>query len=52
MYRNVVDVMSDQRILVDAGSLWRREGQIMILVDDDQHITKMYSDDIFDLEEM
>lgn len=51
MYRNIVDVMSDQRIMIDAGSLWRRDGQLMILEDQDQYITKSFSTDLFEIEE-
>jgi hypothetical protein len=46
-YRNTKDLISYEGILVDAESLWKKEGELMILVDDDQHITTFFDEDIF-----
>lgn len=42
MYRNYYDITSNEGVHIDAGSLWRRSGQLMILVDDDQYISFPY----------
>jgi len=46
-YRNYNDIVSLQGISVDAGSLWTRKGQLMILVDQDQYITHAYLESEF-----
>ena len=38
-YRNKISITSSQGIQVDAGSLWERKNNIMVLVDDDQYVT-------------
>lgn len=43
-YRNYNDLISLQGVPVDAGSLWRKQGQLMVLVDDDQYITHAYEE--------
>ncbi|WP_267281620.1 hypothetical protein [Chryseobacterium luquanense] len=43
-YRNYNDLISMQGIPVDAGSLWRKQGQLMVLVDDDQYVTHAYEE--------
>ena len=43
MYRNKIDLTSKQGVIVDAGSLWRLKDGIMVLVDEDQHITSDYN---------
>jgi len=39
MYRNSIDVVSNQGVPVDAGSLWELKGNLLVLVDDDQYVT-------------
>ncbi len=43
MYRNKVDITSDQGIPVDAGSLWFKVNDEMVLDDQDQHLTAPYT---------
>ncbi|WP_165571965.1 hypothetical protein [Chryseobacterium vrystaatense] len=47
-YRNIKEVLSYEGILVDAGSLWERKGDLMILVDEDQYVTTFYDKDLFE----
>lgn len=42
-YRNNIDLMAQNGEFVDEGSLWRRDGELMILVDEDRHVTFPYS---------
>lgn len=42
-YRNKIDITSFEGILVEAESLWKRKGELMVLVDDDQYATFPYS---------
>ena len=39
LYRNKISIKSSQGTEVDAGSLWERKKNIMVLVDDDQYVT-------------
>lgn len=50
MYRNTIDVLSIQKIMIDAGSLWKREGDLMILQDDDQYITAQFQEEYFEMD--
>lgn len=50
MYRNTIDVLSKQKIMIDAGSLWKREGDLMILQDDDQYITAQFQEEYFEID--
>jgi hypothetical protein len=47
-YRNKTDLISFEGIHVDADSLWERKGELMILVDEDQHVTTFYNKEVFD----
>lgn len=49
-YRNKIDVISIQGIHVDAMSLWYRNGELMILEDEDVYVTLAYDITIFNLE--
>lgn len=52
-YRNTVEIISlDQGITIEVGFLWKREGQLMILVDDDQYVTAPYDITKFNLEKL
>ena len=52
-YRNITDIISDQNIEIEAGSLWvytwsiEESDRKMILEDDDQHITVEYVAEAF-----
>ena len=46
-YRNTIDIISEEGIFVEADSLWCRDGEILILVDDDQYATFPYSESTF-----
>lgn len=51
MYRNTVEIISlDQGITIEIGFLWKREGELMILVDDDQYVTTQFDVKKFNLE--
>ncbi|WP_156033044.1 hypothetical protein [Sediminibacter sp. Hel_I_10] len=39
MYRNKIDVTSNEGIPVDAGSLWFMVDGVLVLDDEDQHLT-------------
>ncbi|HCZ8394887.1 TPA: hypothetical protein O4D88_001318 [Elizabethkingia anophelis] len=47
-YRNKIDISSYEGIEVDAGALWLKKGELMILVDEDEHITTAYDKNVFD----
>lgn len=46
MYRNLTDLISIEGIPVDAGSLWKYNKQLnlLVLVDNDQYVTMQLSD--------
>ena len=46
-YRNRIDLVSREGIYIDAFSLWQRKENLCILVDQDQHCTLPYSEDVF-----
>ena len=48
-YRNKKDLISFEGIHVDAGSLWERNGELMTLVDEDQHVTTFFDKEVFDI---
>ena len=50
MYRNTVEIHSLEIGIIEIGYLWKREGELMILVDDDQYITTQYDVTKFNLE--
>lgn len=51
MYRNTWKVTTFQKVEIERNALWKKEGDLMILVDDDQYITTPYSKFIFEKEE-
>ena len=52
-YRNTVEIISlEQGITIEVGFLWIREGELMILVDDDQYVTAPYDIKKFNLEKL
>ena len=46
-YRNKIDVISKEGIFVDAESLWKLEGEMLILVDEDQYVSFPFSESKF-----
>lgn len=46
-YRNTKEMVSFEDVTVDAHSLWKREGQLMVLVDDDQYVSAAYEEQKF-----
>lgn len=51
-YRNTVEIISLEGVTIEIGFLWKREGELMILVDDDQHVTAPYDSKKFNLEKL
>lgn len=43
-YRNYNDLISNEGVPVDAGSLWKKEDQLMVLDDEDQYITYAFDE--------
>lgn len=48
LYRNRIDVISNEQITVEAGSLWKCRKQTLILIDDDRQVTHKLNLDIFE----
>ncbi|WP_407402213.1 hypothetical protein [Chryseobacterium sp.] len=46
-YRNEIDIISYESVHVDAGSLWKKKGDLMILVDGDQYVTFPFDENKF-----
>ena len=46
-FRNIEDVELPNGDFVEAGSLWRREGDTMILVDEDRYVAAKYNEEDF-----
>lgn len=46
-YRNNITLLSYQGVEVDEASLWLRNGELMVLVDDDQYVTYPFSEEKF-----
>lgn len=51
LYRNRIEVVSNEQITVEAGSLWKCRKQTLILIDDDRHVTTKLNLDIFEIAE-
>lgn len=49
-YRNTTDIITDQGVEIDAGSLWKLDEKtfIMTLEDEDQHITVKHTVEVFE----
>lgn len=47
-YRNIVDLVSKQGLKIDEGSLWERQGEIMMLVDEDEYHCCIFHKDNFE----
>lgn len=48
LYRNRIEIISNEQITVDAGSLWKCKDQTLILIDDDQNVTYNLNFDTFE----
>ena len=46
-YRNKIDIISYEGIHVEVESLWKRNGELMVLIDEDQYVTFPYSETKF-----
>ena len=46
-FRNIEDIELPNGDFVEAGSLWRREDETMILVDEDRYIEQAYDEEKF-----
>ncbi len=46
-FRNTKIIISHEGVEVDAGSLWEKRGELMILVDEDQFVSSPYDERIF-----
>ena len=49
-FRNIEDIELPNGDFVEAGSLWRREGDTMIFVDEDRYIEQAYDEEKFTVE--
>lgn len=49
-FRNIEDIELPNGDFVEAGSLWRREGDTMILVDEDRYVEQAYDEEKFTVE--
>ena len=46
-FRNIEDIELPNGDFVEAGSLWRREGDTMMLVDEDRYVEQAYDEEKF-----
>ena len=46
-FRNIEDIELPNGDFVEAGSLWRREDDTMILVDEDRYVAAKYNEEDF-----
>lgn len=51
MYRNIVDIFTPTGDCVEAGSLFERQGDTMVLVDEDRYVAIPYDNLLFSLVE-
>lgn len=49
-YRNKIDIISIEKIQVDAGSLWELKGNLLVLEDEDQYVSCKLSDNFIKLQ--
>lgn len=43
-YRNYNEIIDPFGVVVDAGSLWEKQGDIMVLVNDDEYVSVPYNE--------
>lgn len=46
-YRNKINILSYEGIEVEVESLWIRKGELMVLIDEDQYVTTLYTEGKF-----
>ena len=51
LYRNTKDLLTDDNITVDQGSLWKAKNKELTLIDDDNHITAKLNKLLFEIAE-
>lgn len=51
VYRNTKDLLTDDNITVDQGSLWKANNKELTLIDDDNHITAKLNKLLFEIAE-
>lgn len=51
LYRNREEVLSNEKVRVEPGSLWKCRKQTLILIDDDRQVTHKLNLDIFEIAE-
>ena len=49
-FRNIEDIELPNGDFVEAGSLWKKEDDIMILVDEDRYVAAKYNEEDFTTE--
>ena len=49
-FRNIEDIELPNGDFVEAGSLWKKEDDIMILVDEDRYVEQAYDEEKFTIE--
>ena len=49
-FRNIEDIELPNGDFVEAGSLWKKEDDIMILVDEDRYVEQAYDEEKFTVE--
>ena len=49
-FRNIEDIELPNGDFVEAGSLWKKEDDIMILVDEDRYVEQVYDEEKFTTE--
>ena len=49
-FRNIEDIELPNGDFVEAGSLWKKEDDIMILVDEDRYVEQVYDEENFTTE--
>lgn len=47
LFRNKVDVQIAKHDIIDSGSLWKRKGKTLYLIDEDRHLPIVFPDDNF-----
>lgn len=47
LYRNKVDIQIAKHDIIDSGSLWKRKGKTLYLIDEDRHLPIVFPDDNF-----
>lgn len=51
LYRNRIDVVSNEKAPVEAGSLWKLKQKTLTLIDDDSHVTHTLNLEVFEIAE-